>query len=88
MRQKPIDPAAIKLETRLLAIEYFIAEAFKMIYMLSGASQKVIEQSHERFRERLRTMRIPTDDPAIADLAAGELEEACIKLLKKIQNAR
>ncbi len=65
MRQKPIDPAAIK-----------------------GASQKVIEQSHERFRERLRTMRIPTDDPAIADLAAGELEEACIKLLKKIQNAR
>jgi hypothetical protein len=36
-----------------------------MIYMLSGASQKVIEQLHERFRERLRTMRIPADDPAI-----------------------
>jgi hypothetical protein len=59
-----------------------------MIYMLSGASQKLIEQSHDRFREHLRTMRIPADDPAIADLAAGELEQACIRLLAKIQNAR
>jgi hypothetical protein len=55
MRQKPIDPAAVKLEARLLAIEYFIAEAFKMIYMLAGASQKEIEKSHKRFREHLRT---------------------------------
>ncbi len=87
MRQKPIDPAAVKLEARLLAIEYFIAEAFKMIYMLAGASQKEIEKSHERFRERLRTMRISADDPAIADLTAAELEGACIGLLTKIQGA-
>jgi hypothetical protein len=87
MKQKPIDQAAVKLETRLLAIEYFVAEAFKMLYMLAGASQKGIEKSHEHFRERLRTMRIPASDPAIADLAAGELEVACIRLLTKIQNA-
>jgi hypothetical protein len=87
MRQKPIDPAAVKLEARLLAIEYFIAEAFKMIYMLAGASQNEIEKSHKRFREHLRTLRIPADDPAIADLTAAELEGACIGLLTKIQDA-
>jgi hypothetical protein len=59
-----------------------------MIYMLAGASQEEIEKSPKRFREHLRIIRIPADDPAIADLTAAELEGACIGLLRKNSRCR
>jgi hypothetical protein len=77
----------LKLYARLAAIEYMLAEAFRMIYGILGVSEKPIEETHEELRRHLQTMKIPTDDPDIAALVAGELEEAHTKLLTMIANA-
>jgi hypothetical protein len=41
-----MDAAAIKLHARILAIDYFLAEAFRMIFALARFSQEEIDASH------------------------------------------
>ena len=48
--------SAIKIEARLFAIEYFLAEAFRMIYGVLGVSVDQVEASHERLRQHLQTL--------------------------------
>jgi len=79
-----IDEKEAKLEARLLAIEYFLAESFRMNYHLMGASAETIKTSHDHMREHLLTMKMPSSDPAVGDLAAWELQEAFGKMLDKI----
>lgn len=67
---------ALKLEARLSAIEYMLGEAFRMVYLLGRVPQDEIEKSHARLGDYLQQMPMPTSDPAIADLIAGELQEA------------
>jgi hypothetical protein len=80
-----MEVATIKLHARILAIEYFLAEAFRMIYGLARFSQEEIDASHRELRDVLRTLRVPSDDPAISDLIAAELEEAHTRLLGMIR---
>jgi hypothetical protein len=82
-----MDAATIKVHARILAIEYFLAEAFRMIYGLAGFSQEEIDASHRELREVLRTLKVPFDDPAISDLIAPELEEAHTRLVGMIRVA-
>jgi hypothetical protein len=82
-----MEEATIKLHAQILAIEYFLAEAFRMIYGLARFSQEEIEASHRELRDVLRTLRVPSDDPAISDLIAAELEEAHTRLLGMIRVA-
>jgi hypothetical protein len=77
----------LKLYARLAALEYMLAEAFRMIYALLGTPEEQIEASHEELRQVLKTMPVRSDDPAMNDLIAAELEEAHIKLLQKIADA-
>ena len=58
-----------------------------MIYGVLGVSEERIEASHEELRRYLRTMPTPSDDPAMSDLVAAELEEAHTALLQKIEDA-
>ena len=82
-----MDAAAIKLHARILAMEYFLAEAFRMIYGLARFSQEEIDASHRELREVLRTLKVPSDDPGISDLVAAELEEAHTRLLGMVRVA-
>jgi hypothetical protein len=82
-----MDENAIKLEARLGAIEYMIGQLFKMVYGLAAATPELIEKSHGKLREHLRTMPMPSTDPAIADLAAAEIQEAHERLLGIIEEA-
>jgi hypothetical protein len=77
----------IRLEARLSAIEYMIGQLFRMIYVSIGATPEMIEASHKQFRDYLQTMPMPTDDPAISDLAAAEIQEAHERLLEIIETA-
>jgi hypothetical protein len=79
-----IDEKAVKLEARLSAIEYFLCEAWRVVYALTGVPHEAIDRSHEHFREHLRTMEMPPSDPAISDLAAAELQESHERLLDMI----
>jgi hypothetical protein len=82
-----LDPDNVKLHARISALEYFTAEAFRMIYEMLGVSLEQIEASHQRLKEHLRTMKIPGADPAISDMAASEIEEAHTRLLGMIMLA-
>lgn len=76
----------IKIEARLLAIEYMIGHLHKMVYGLGGATAEQIAQSQAGFREQLKreTFSGPGIHPTQSDLAAGEVEEAFDNLLKII----
>ena len=82
-----MDEKAIKLEARLGAIEYMVGQLFRMFYLSVGATPEMVEKSHEKFREHLRTMPMPPSDPAISDLAAAEIQEAHERLLGIIAEA-
>jgi hypothetical protein len=47
-------PTGASRVARLVALEYMLAEAFRMIYSLLGASEEQIEASHEELRQYLR----------------------------------
>jgi hypothetical protein len=79
-----LDEQAVKLEARLLALEYFAAESFRLIYGILGASPETIKLSHAHMHKHLQTAASPHSDPAISDLAAAELQEAFERLLDKI----
>jgi hypothetical protein len=74
----------IKLEARLLVIEYFLADNFRITYGLLGVSAEAIKQSHDKMREHVLTLRPSSSDPALSDLAAGEFQEAFGRMLDKI----
>jgi len=82
-----MDRKAIKLEARLGAIEYMIAELFKKFYAMSETHYKEVEKEHEMLRKYLRKMTLPIPDPALSDLTAGEMMDAFEVLLEKIEIA-
>ena len=79
-----IDEKVVKLEARLSAIEYFLCEAFRIVYTMSGATPHDIDESHQHFLKYLQTMPMPPCDPAISDAAAAEIQESHGRLLKMI----
>ena len=82
-----MDEKAIKLEARLGAIEYMVGQLFGMVYSAVGATPEMIEKSHEKLRQHLQTMAMPSNDPTISDLVAGEMQEAHERLLRIIEEA-
>lgn len=82
-----MDRKTFKLEARLGAIEYMIAELFKKVYAASGTPLKNVRKDHEVLRKYLRKMSLPIDDPALSDLTAGEMMDAFENLMEKIEIA-
>jgi hypothetical protein len=82
-----MDQKEIKLIARLGAIEYMIGQLSRMVYLSVGATPEIVEKSHEKLREYLRTMPMPPTDPAISDLVAAEIQEAHERLLGIIEEA-
>jgi hypothetical protein len=82
-----MDRKAIKLQARLGAIEYMIAELFKKFYAMNGTRLKDVRKDHELLRKYLRKMSLPIPDPAMSDLTAGEMMDAFENLLEKIEMA-
>jgi hypothetical protein len=65
-------------------LKYAIAHLYRANYRRIGATQEQIEASHDKLRKYLQTMKMPSDDPAINDLLAGEMQEAFDRLLTQI----
>lgn len=82
-----MEPEKLQLEARLSAIEYMIGQLFKVTYGSIGATPEMIEASHKKFRNYLETMPTPTEDPAMSDLVAAEIQEAHERLLEIIETA-
>jgi hypothetical protein len=66
--RKVTNEKEIKLETRLMAIEYFLADNLRMTYELLGASAEAVKKSQDNMRERLLKMNMPNADPAYPEI--------------------
>lgn len=82
-----MDRKAIRLEARLGAIEYMVAELFKKYYAMSDTPYKQVEKDHEFLRKYLRKTSLPIPAPALSDLTAGEMMDAFERLMEKIKMA-
>lgn len=82
-----MDIEKVKLEARLGAMEIFITEAMRLSYALLDLSVDDIEAMHKRKSEQLRTMSMPTTDPALGDLGAAVIQEAHERLQNMILNS-
>jgi hypothetical protein len=72
--------AAVMLEVRLTALEFFVTKLSAAIIVGSGGTVQTAETA---MREQLaRQQTFPTLDPVISDFASAELNEALEKLLK------
>jgi hypothetical protein len=79
-----IDEEAVKLEARLVAIEYATCDLFSAVYR--GVKPKDIHRRHDQLVEYFRKQPVPGNDPAMSDLLSGEVEIALHRLLTAIES--
>ena len=78
-----MDRKTIRLQARLGAIEYMIAELFKKFYEINDVSLKQVQKEHEFLRTYLQKMTLQIPDPALSDLTAGEMMDAFERLMER-----
>lgn len=82
-----MDKKTIRLQARLGAIEYMIAELFKKVYEMNDVPLRDVRKDHEFLRKYLQKMTLQIPDPALSDLTAGEMMDAFERLMEKIEMA-
>jgi hypothetical protein len=75
----------LKLEFRLAAIEHMLANLYKMVYLISGATPQMIADSLDEFQKSVAAEQIPGLDAVQSDLVSAELELAYKHLLDAIR---
>jgi hypothetical protein len=68
--------AEIKIQARLFALEYVLANTISSIYLMSGVTRSQIEQIHANARTMLDNETIPGAPPEQGDMWLGEIQEA------------
>jgi hypothetical protein len=74
-----------RLEARLMAIEYMIANVYQVLYQLHGSSPQIVLETHRRARKMLRKQTIPGVDQAMSDLWTAELQRNVEGMLASIE---
>jgi hypothetical protein len=72
---------AVKLETRLSALEYLLCQLYVNILKVSGVTPEKLDASHADMLARLGRQTFAGLDAAQSDLAASEFEDAIRALL-------
>jgi hypothetical protein len=83
-----MDEDEIKLETRLIAVEYLLVQLYCLIYDAAGVSNASMETAHEGTLAGLELQTFQGADPALGDLWAAELRDAVSRLLSDISEKR
>jgi hypothetical protein len=78
-----IDEESIRLQARLVAIEYAICDLFSSVYR--RVDPAAVHRRHDQLVEFFRTRTVSGCDPASSDLIAGEAELALRELLTLIE---
>lgn len=73
----------IKLNVRLIAVEYVLEHALSKVHLLSGASREQIAASNQKFVEKLNVLSLPGAEPTQADMAVDEFADAVTNLLNE-----
>ena len=77
---------ALKMEARLIAIEYMIANLYGMFCLANGATREEIETSLDQYLDQIRGETFEGVDPAQSDLLAAALEEAFERLMNQMRS--
>jgi hypothetical protein len=81
--------AEVKLQARLVVIEYMIIHLQSSIYKLTGATPEIVEKLRERCLANVRSMTIPGIPAVWSDLLSSEVEQAIQSLLDDVaENVR
>jgi hypothetical protein len=75
----------VKLDARLWAIELMLANAFKLIYRLSGTPPEAVLKAHAELRESLSRDSVPGLHAAESDMWVAEIQAAVEDILSKIE---
>jgi len=80
-----MDESQLKLEARLIALEYMIANAYVLLHRVFRSPPESILRTHETARQMLREQTFPGLDAAQSDLIAGEVQAAVEGMLSAIE---
>ena len=75
-----IDAQMIKMEARLAAIEYTVAQAHALIQLQLKITPEQAEQAYETNRATLSTHSVAGQPPELSDHYAAELHDAVVRL--------
>jgi hypothetical protein len=75
----------MKLEARLLAIEYMLANAFRLMHRAFGSTPQMVYDAHKKAREMLAMQTIPGIDLAESDLWTAEIQHNVERLLLDVE---
>ena len=75
-----IDAQTIKLEARLAALEYTVAQAHALIQWQLKITPEQAEQAYGTNRATLSTHSVPGLSPELSDHYAAELHDAVVRL--------
>ena len=75
----------IKLEARLIAIEYMITNLYAVLHGLFRTPSELLHQTHEKGRAMLSQITIPGFDAAQSDLLSAEIQDAADRMICAIE---
>ena len=75
----------MKLEARLLAIEYMVAHAYRLMHRMFGSTPEMVRDTHKKARDMLAMQTIPGIDPAQSDLWTEEIQHNVERMLLEIE---
>ena len=75
----------LKATIRLQAIEYMIANLYKVVYGVLGTPTETIAQLHAEARDRFRNTPLVGLTPVQSDLISAELDSAVGRLMAMIE---
>lgn len=76
-----IDRRALELECRVFVLEHMLQRLFAFSVSHARDPAAFVEDLARGYRDTLRLQTFDVDDPALSDLAAGEVEEAFDRFL-------
>jgi hypothetical protein len=75
----------IKLEARLLALEYMLTNAYRLMHQAFGSTPAMIFDTHRKARDMLSKQTIPGVDPVLSDLWTAEIQQNVERMLGEIE---
>lgn len=79
----------IEIEARLVALEFLVAQLFRIHYEQLGLSNEQVAREHTRMRTFGHGITVEgTDDPAMADHMSAEIAEHVQVVLKSVEELR
>jgi hypothetical protein len=83
--ETPMTEAELKMEARLLAIEYLVGNLYVLMFRMNRKGLNDISAAHQILRQQMSRETIPGADPVQADQMLAEMQTAVERILASIE---